>query len=155
MILHLGITDIPYNRAQSRRSKRSAATITTGDVAEILEARYGIMAMFMKRHEHDVIADMENSIRGAVENVLVGAPINFELFNAGMQSVEGRFRRFIVEGEVEHSGIAGVPTQAALRGVNHRYKHPYRRRASRRSFIDTGLYVQSFKAWVDEESFEE
>jgi hypothetical protein len=148
MILHLGVVDFARNYGGGKR-----APVTTGDVAEFLEARYGVMATFVKRHEHDIIADMENSVRGAVENVLVGAPINFELFNAGMQSIEGRFRRFIVEGEVEHVGIPGVPTQAALRGVNHRFKHPYRRRASRRSFLDTGTYVGAFRAWISEDSF--
>lgn len=155
MILHLGVTDLPYRRFRSRRSKRNAGNVSTGDVAEFLEARYGIMDTFFKRHEHDIIADMESSVHGAVENVLAGAPINFDLFNAGMQSIEGRFRRFILEGEVEHAGIPGVPTGAALRGVSHRFAHPYKRRPPRRSFYDTGVYVDSFKAWVDDESFEE
>jgi hypothetical protein len=38
---------------------------------------------------------------------------------------------------------------AALHGVSHRFKHPYARRARRPSFIDTGLYQNSFAAWVD------
>jgi hypothetical protein len=36
-----------------------------------------------------------------------------------------------------------------MRGVNHRFMHPYARRPSRPSFIDTGLYVANFTAWVD------
>jgi len=50
--------------------------------------------------------------------------------------------------EVEKLGIPGVPTKAALRGVNHRLKHPYRRRGARPSFVDTSLYMSSFKAWA-------
>jgi len=48
---------------------------------------------------------------------------------------------------METLGYPGVPTRAALMGVNSRLK---KRRGKRRpSFRDTGLYQASFMAWVD------
>jgi hypothetical protein len=68
----------------------------------------------------------------------------------GMGKIEQRFRDFISLREVERVGIPGVPTKAALRGISHRLLHPYARSNQRRpSFRDTGLYMNSFRAWVD------
>ena len=42
---------------------------------------------------------------------------------------------------------------AAARGVSHRLKHPYAQKNPARPFaVDTGLYVQSFRAIVREEA---
>jgi hypothetical protein len=52
--------------------------------------------------------------------------------------------------EIESMGLRGVPTKAALKGINHRLRHPYRKSNPRRpSFVDTGLYVASFRAWME------
>ena len=69
---------------------------------------------------------------------------------AGASRVEEMFKDFISSGEAERVGVAGAPTAAALRGVNHRLLHPYAKANPRRvSFRDTGLFQSSFKAWVD------
>ena len=71
------------------------------------------------------------------------------------------FKQFLAMRQIEGFGIPGVPTQAALNGVNHRFKNPrgkwtgkgkdrkFQRNPRRPSFIDTGMYQASSKAWFD------
>jgi hypothetical protein len=47
--------------------------------------------------------------------------------------------------------IPGVPTQTSLKGVSHLFMKPYARHGFRPSFIDTGLYMNSFRAWVEKD----
>jgi hypothetical protein len=61
------------------------------------------------------------------------------------------FSNFLALQEVEKLGIPGVPTQAALKGISHRLKHPYRKSNPRRpSFVDTGEYMRSAAFWIDD-----
>ena len=56
-------------------------------------------------------------------------------------------KQFISSGEMEKLGYPGVPTKAALMGVNHRLK---KKRGPRRvSFIDTGQYQANLTNWVE------
>jgi len=140
--LHLGVLVQPY-RARSRR----VGAVTTGDVAEILEARYGLMAAFYRVHQEEVVEAVGNSLSGAFETLMMGQRV--DPWGEAMQSIQSAFRKFISSREAERVGIPGTPTKAALRGVNHRLKHPYRKSNPRRpSFRDTGLLMASFRAWV-------
>ena len=152
--LHLGVTEIPYaNNPQlsaKQRKKSKASTQTTGDVAEILEAEYHIMQIFFNLHDKGIAKDLESSLEGALENLLTGAPLGGNAFAEAESEIEQRFKNFLTNREMETLGYPGVPTQAALAGINHRLKHPYKKSNPRRpSFVDTGLYESSFKAWVD------
>jgi hypothetical protein len=153
--LHLGVLVQPYrhwelNPKKTKRVKGAVRPVTTGDVAEFLEAKYGLMGTFYKVHEHQIVEDLENSIAGALETMVMRrqpVPIPWD---AATQKIQARFRDFISSKEAERVGITGTPTKAALRGVNHRLKHPYRRGNPRRpSFRDTYLYMNSFRAWTD------
>ena len=66
-----------------------------------------------------------------------------------MNAIQARFKTYLESEEIAGTATPGVPTLAARHGVNHRLKHPYRKRAARPSFVDTGLYQSSFKAWID------
>lgn len=146
--LHLGVIDIPYSQAPRPRQRRSASNVTTGDVATFLENRYHIMEVFYEEHADDVIApEMEKSVAGAITSLLAGAPVTLDPFGSAVSKIEDAFKQFLSTGEMERLGYPGVPTQAALRGVSHRFAHPYARRAARVSFVDTGLYQDTFKAW--------
>jgi hypothetical protein len=135
--LHLGVLVQPYYRR----------SLTTGDVASILEAKYGIMAAFYRVHGPAVAQAIGDSLAGALEARAMGAAV--DPWGRGTQKIETMFKTFISSQEVERVGIPGVPTAAALRGVNHRLKHPYAKANARRpSFRDTGLYMGSFRAWV-------
>jgi hypothetical protein len=169
-ILHLGVIDIAYlppqptgpqRKAPKRPPKRPRAKIakrwrakyvnlTTGDVAEILEAKYHIFENFWNIHQADVVGDVEKSLQGAVESFLMGAPLSLNPFGTATSEIENRMKKFLSDAEMEKIGYPGVPTQAALEGVSHRFKSGYTKgRARRVSFIDTGLYQASMMAWVD------
>jgi hypothetical protein len=151
--LHLGVNDVPYgftaDRGRSKTGRQRAST--TGDVAEILEDKYHVMQVFFALHEGDVVAAMGESLQGSLESLLMGRPQGVSPPAAGEAEVQALFQRFLSDGEMERLGIPGVPTGAALKGVNHRRKHPYAKsNPSRPSFVDTGLFQSSFRAWVTE-----
>ena len=152
MILHLGVIDVPYAPqppAKRRRKKAVAKTQTTGDVAEILENRYHVMEHFWELHSADAVQAFESSLQGEVDNLIMGAPLSASAFGSAESAIEDRFKRMLAERELDVLGFPGIPTAAAQHGVSHRMKRPYARRAARPSFIDTGLYQASFKAWVE------
>lgn len=149
LTLHFGVIDVPYSaRARTPAAVRRAGTKTTGDVAGWLEDRYHPMEVFFEEKTDEIIGDLEDTLQGAIESMLLGAPPQLAPFGSGIAKVEDRFKQFVTTQEIEKVGIAGVPTQAARRGVSHRFKRPYKRRPPRPSFVDTGLYVASFKAWI-------
>lgn len=139
LTLHLGVVDVPYVDAQG---------VTTGDVANILEAKYHVVETFYERHQAEVAADLENGLAGALESLMMGAPVSLDPFAAGLQQTEHRFREFLSSREMERLGLPGVPTRAALEGVSHRFKSG-KKGKRRPSFIDTGQYQASFAAWVN------
>jgi len=160
MKLHLGVIDQPYAAPPTKKGKRPkvAGGQTTGDVAGWLEDRYHVMEVFYELHKDDIAKDLEDGLRGTLESLLMGAPPAVNAFGSAESAIDDRFRKFLDDREIEGLGIPGVPTKAALWGVNHRLKNPhqtrrqfrgYRRRKSRPSFIDTGLYQSSEKTWVD------
>lgn len=167
MILHLGVIDIPYvsgpiapRRVAVRRRKGdlvpqavslpSAGQETTGDVADILEDEYHIMETFFEVHQGDIVHALEEAIGGSLENLLLGAPAGNNSLAAAESEIAMLFKKFLSGKEMDRLGVPGVPTQAALRGVSHRFKHPYAKRAARPSFIDTGTYQANFRAWIED-----
>lgn len=136
--LHLGVLDMPYARAGSK---------TTFDVAQILETRYGLMQAFLDMHAPVIAYEVENSLRGAIETVMMGG--RGQPFASATEQIEVLFREALSMQSYDFR-VPGVPTQAALAGVRHRFKRAYVRRDPRPSFIDTGLYQRSFRAWVDD-----
>lgn len=140
--LHLGVIDVPYEA-----DKKS-----TGDVAEILEAEYHIMETFFHAEEPAIIAALEQSIGDSLEDLLSRGRPGANSLAAAEQDIQTAFMKFIDSEEMAAIGVAGVPTLAALRGINHRLKHPYAKGNPRRpSFKDTGTFEQSFRAWLTED----
>jgi hypothetical protein len=164
IVLHLGVLDYPYANpatqkkvAQAKKGKANkpikpktqSGMQTTGDVAEILEAKYGIMDTFAFMRLPDIAKELENSIAGELESLMMGGSGSSNPFKSAESAIESMFKNFLSKGDIEHAGIKGVPTQAAMKGVNHRLAHPYAKSNPRReSFIDTGTYAASFKAWI-------
>lgn len=157
--LNLGVVDVPYVDAEKPATQRKRIKagkppepneMTTGDVAEILEAKYHVMEIFYEMHKEDVAKDLAESVVGALETIMMGGPADLDALGGATSKIEERFRDFLTNREMEKLGYPGVPTQAALDGVNHRFKHPYAQKNKRRpSFVDTGLYQASFKAEVE------
>ena len=151
--LHLGVIDQPYRAPSTGRNKRKqparVLARTTFDVAKILEAKYGIYSTYYRVHEADVVHALEESLQGALESMVMRQLV-MNPWARGTQMIADGFKDFINSREAERVGIPGTPTKAAMRGVNHRLKHPYSRRNPRRpSFRDTGLLVDSTAVWVD------
>lgn len=143
MKIHLGVIEQKY--ANSKES------VGTGDVAEILEDHYGILQTFVNWNIKDIAKDMASSLAGSLETMMMGGP-HGDPFAAAMDKTQTRAKKFISSQEAERRIISGrwpVPTGAALKGINHRKKNP-RTGIRRPSFIDTGLYQNSLKAWVEE-----
>ncbi len=145
--LHLGVIDQPYDEGA-----------TTGMVAEILEDKYHIMEVFFESRIDDVAKALEVSIQSALDQLedMNASVENIDPFGAATAIIESEFRHFLDSQEIEKFGIPGVPTQAALDGVRTSYKNPTGNKnkrgkrvkhGPRPSFIDTGLYNASMKAW--------
>lgn len=135
--LSLGVEDLPY--ADDGK--------TTGDVAEILETKYGVMETFAELHGQEIADDLAAAAAGALGDLLVGAPVSHP-FAEAEGKIAKRFRDCLNARELDGK-IVGVPTAASLAGVNHRLKRPYRKsNPVRPSFIDTGLYQASMRAKV-------
>lgn len=143
MRIVLGVLDVPYVEANG---------ITTGDVAEILEDHYGVMAGFVELHLADIGDDVLAAMDGALENLMMGAPPSSDPLAAAMSDIEQRFRHYLDTEEIVKVGSKNprfpVPTQAALEGINPRLKSG--RGPRRPSFEATGEFYASFRAWTEE-----
>lgn len=135
MKLHLGVLDTPHD-----------PHVTTGELALILEEKYDVMGTFVNLHIDEIADAMADSVMGSLlTSAATGATV--EPFATAMGKIETMFNHYLDTEEIATAGIAGVPTQAALDGKSKRFK---RQRGPRRpSFIDSGIYENSFKAWVD------
>lgn len=148
-ILHLGVIDQPYSVQRTKgRRKATASTKTTGDVAQWLEDEYHIMEHFAELHRDDITKSIDNAIAGSMETMMMGGPAELSLDSA-VSEIATMMKDMITNQELDRLGFPGIPTQAALRGVNHRMAHPYARRPARPSFRDTGLFQASMTAWFD------
>jgi hypothetical protein len=148
MTLHLGVIDMPYNHDPKGK--------TTGDVATILEEKYHLMRIFYEYHKPFVAKQLEQGLAGALESVLMGGPMHGNAFGQACDEIADLFKTELAERKFDGRGIPGVPTAASggtskrRGGVNHRLKHPYRQsNPVRPSFVDTGLFSESVKCWVD------
>ena len=147
MRLVFGVYDVPY--ANDKEGT------TTGDVAEILEAKYHPMELYFQSHEEEIAGNVTDAFAGVLENVMMGAPPPSDLSAAaaeGCSKIDAGFKNFLSSREFEYQArLAGnvldVPTQAALNGVNHRKK--LKKGPRRPSLVDTGLYESSFVSWVE------
>ena len=162
MRLLLGVNDIPYAQALSteqrrverwRQGKRPwqriASTVTTGDVAEILESRYGIMQFFWDTHGQEVADQIVDTLEGRIETMMMRGDIFDQGGDIDLSVVEEMFRTMLDNKELD-GRVSGVPTAAAQAGVSHRMMRPNLHRSARPSFIDTGLYQASFRAVLEE-----
>lgn len=159
--LHIGVNDIPYaNEAPApkkvakarkgkankpRKSAENAATQTTGEVAEILEAKYGVMQKFVDKHLPEIADELADGMAGALESLMMGAPPELNPFGTATAKVSRMFREFIDNKEMD--GVPGVPTKASLEGRSLRFKR--RRGPPRPSFQDSGLYEANATSWID------
>ena len=153
MKLILGVIDLPYVEQRparvlgQKRPKAQAAHTSTGKVAAILEAKYSVMENFAALHQQDIAELFAASLSETIEALALGAPADIDPYGRATSETELLFRDFLDREEIAETGQEGVPTKAARAGVNHRMK--VKKGNPRPSFIDTGLYQSSFKAWAE------
>ena len=155
MKLNLGVIDVPYAFSpgpvkaakKGKKAKRTkvSGVVTTGDVATILEAHYGVMAYFWEKHQQEIADLLANSLKGALETLMMGGPPAANPYAGAESDIEKMFRHFLDAREMD--GQPGVPTKAAQDGVNPRKK--LKKGPPRPSFIASGLYQSHFKAWME------
>ena len=152
MILHFGVIDLPYANApkefRRHKSAPAAGTETTGDVATWIENKYHVMEVYYNERGDYVADQMAESIKGAIENLMMGAPPVADPFLAGANSIEQDFKSMLSQRKFDGL-IPGVPTKRAQEGRSLRFKSGYNPKGERPSFIDTGLYQASMKVWID------
>lgn len=149
-ILHLGVVDVPYTNAPEEKpgGGRKSGTQTTGDVAEWLEEKYGVMQHYVDWDIQNIEKNVEDSLAGALETFMQSGRPPKDPYASATTKMERNFRTYLDTNVPATQGIPGVPTAASLARVNHRKKSKKAAKV-RPSFIDTGLYRRSFKVWSD------
>jgi hypothetical protein len=166
--LHLGVIDQPYAikvpeqarrvRARSKRGgpiRASTAAPSGGesvyDVANILEEKYHVMEIFFEETQQAIADSIASALTDSLDRLIQTGAAPEDIFpREGQPEIQTAFNAFIDLRMMD--GIqGGVPTGAAKRGVNHNLAHPYAKsNPERPSFKDTGLYRDSFRAWVEQ-----
>jgi hypothetical protein len=161
IVLHLGFLNTPYTKknmaapvaavkAHMAKTRRGTSRTANAEaVAGVLENRYGIVGTFLDVHQEaidDIVTEtFENYVIDAMSKV--GKPTSAKMVKymaSRTNRIEKLFRGFLDREEM--NGMAeGVPTQSALDGKRRGRKS----RTPRPSFIDTGIYRASFRAWAD------
>jgi hypothetical protein len=167
--LHFGFEDHPYHarygpsspltqavkrrtpKVMTRPQQAYGEGKTTVEVANELESRYHIVETFWEMEEDKFIEVLEDAFADDIEEVMqMGQiPKTGGISDKETDKIEARFRNYLTNKRFD-GVIAGVPTLAAQRGVSHLKQHPYAKRGPRPSFIDTGMYMRSFRAWVED-----
>ena len=170
--IHLGFEDFKYEERHTVQSPLSARTRarlakkpspeqqaygageTTKSVADRLEAEYSVVETFYDQPNiQDFIVNLlEDALYDITEVVMQSDhPPTVPIPIKDIDKIEERFRRALSGMELEGQTSPGsTPTQTALKGVSHLFTNPYKQRGRRPSFIDTGMYRQSFRAWVED-----
>ena len=136
--LHLGVTDLAYSDPEAQGAS------TTGEVAEILEKKYHVMQVFYELHGQRIANELGSAVAERMESLLQGNPVG-GLDDLAVDAIDNMFRKYLDADEWQK--ITGQRIDAAKRGVSHRKKGK-KRPGARPAFIDTGLYQQSFRAWL-------
>ena len=163
--LILGVINVPYDnggkssgrkvpkkprsgkKAPPTTKSRSTEPTDTATVATILEDKYGVMGLFAENHKEQITGALVDSLKGALEDLFAGSPVK-NPYAGAQDQIAADFRNWLMTGQIEQLGVAGVPTQAAIDRRSLRFKNK-KSAGPRPSFIDTGAYEGSFRAWVE------
>ncbi|MHB8406236.1 MAG: hypothetical protein ACYDCJ_12515 [Gammaproteobacteria bacterium] len=170
MKLELGVLEVAYSDA-----KNGQGETTTFQVAEILEKNYAVMETFFESRKEQIAQwladDMASSLQdlidsgggintgirvtsashkvGGVKRIVSGEQSGTYTYGAD-QRIEAAFRSFIFGSEMAKMR-GGVISAAAQAGKSKRFKSGHTpKRKERPAFVDTGLYVSSFRSWTEE-----
>lgn len=134
---HLGVVDIAYTE--------DGKSATTGKVAGILEANYGVMRTFLELHEQDIADAVAKQFSGMLENAKMGAPLNYGVVI--FPEIHAEFAEYLDTGEWERtSGQIVAAAQAGHRSTNKSIMA--NKKGSRVAFVDTHTYKNAMQAWL-------
>lgn len=143
--INFGFEEFAYETKANGRS----VVMTTGEVAEILEHKYGIVGYFWETHKEDIFKMLHESVVEALDAQIVGKVITLDPTADAAVNIQNLFKKFLADKEMDLSGIPGIPTMASILGVNHRLSQPKAKsNPIRPSFIDTGLYASAFRVYI-------
>lgn len=167
LTLKLGVLDVSYSDA-------GGGETTTGAVAEILEANYGVMGAFFELYQDKIAQWLADDMANSIQDLVNGGPgINSgargssathrvagtnrtasgsqsgSLTFGADQKIEAAFRQFLFSGEM--SKIKGAQLSAdAVAGKTKRTKSGFTKgKKARPDFVNTGLYASAFRAWTE------
>ena len=152
--LVFGVWDQAYSDAGSGAK-------TTGDVAEILENRYHVMATYFDLHRDEIAEWLADSIARTMRAIAMGASTDIDPFLHATQKIQNGFKQFLLRREMAGMFAELTPAEMAYfvdktggfmgrasQGYSSRRKRPGQKRDPRPEFVDTGLYMASFRAEV-------
>src|SRR5262245_47963662 len=117
---------------------------TTGEVATDIEKKYGLMEKFFDLEELYIVKNFEEAYGNGAGIGMMGGSWDVAWDPTPLQ---GKFRRSLTTRRFDGL-IPGVPTRSSLSGISHLRQKPKTGR-SRASFVNTGLYMRSFRAWLE------
>lgn len=135
-VLNIGVMDVAY-------TDDNGAT-TTYEVAEILEARYGVFTAFYEAYKDKIAALLADDMADQIKRMVSGGGSSDHLGTltyGADQKIEAMFRRFIL---TEEHGII----VAASQQQGSRFKSPGKKGNGKPAFVDTGLLLESFRTWT-------
>ena len=172
MKICIGVRNLPHGDGDADEP------IGTSELAQILEAKYGIFSAFLAANAKWVNEQIAEAYAGAALSAIANndMPVAPPMVRVA-EELAHRLYEEISSGNIEQLdlGPGHVPTQAALMGVNHRFKtglngvapsqkEAFKKRQAklprkdreplmgkrRPSFIDTGVFLNSIAAWVED-----
>jgi hypothetical protein len=158
LTLHMGFLNTPYTdearQAPARfaksverlkRRRSFSRTMTAEKVSKILEGKYNIVETFNEIYEDDINALIHEGFKEVAEHVIMnkGGDTRAKMKNLMKpytNQVQRMFKAFIDDEEMNNM-VPGVPTKVSIKGRRGRRPGP--------SFLRTGIYKASFRAWVE------
>ena len=141
--IHFGVVDVAYPQLRSKKGRFRKGKITsTGTIADILEAKYGIMEAFAEIRHVDISKAIAPAMEKYFQSVANGEKPNLRLFEQASNRVRVVFKQFLLEKEMDGL-VDGVPTKASLTGKGRRSGRPGA------SFVDSGLYSDHMRIWAE------
>jgi hypothetical protein len=160
--LHMGFINTPYTQEAMQRPATSAKleerrvrnrgfsrTMTAQKVASILEGKYGIVETFQKIYDEEINNIIHEGFKEIAEKTILERKGQTRtslknLMKPSTKQIEGMFKSFLRAEEM--NGMApGVPTKASF-GKQRKRGRSIKPHSS---FVRTGIYMSSFRAWID------
>jgi hypothetical protein len=161
--LHMGFIGTPYTYEtkgapirsakieEARKRKRGfSRTMTADKLAGILERKYEIVQVFNEIYENEITEMIHNGFREVAEHMISNRKTGTttigmkRLMKPYTDKIQEMFRTFI-DNEEMNGLVEGVPTAVSVTG---RGGWKWRRKPGP-SFVASGIYRASFRAWVE------